>query len=460
MISTFIVSCMRTKIVATYGPGIAPRHILSKVLKHVDVVRINFSHANEEAALRDVDNVTSVSRSIGKEVALMADLPGPKIRLGIMKSSIDVKRSDTVTLRYGAGAEAKGRIPLGFDLYRYLKKGSIISIGDGYLNLSVEKLTNGDITCRALGSGTLSSRKGLNIRNGNVTAAPPTAQDVTIAKFAKKAGFDFIAMSFVRSAQNILDMRRKIGDAYIISKIERAEAVKRIDEISAESDAIMVARGDLAFEVGVEMIPIMQTRIIHSAIKFHKPVIVATHMLMSMVNNPMPTRAEVTDIATAVLSSADCLMMSDETAVGKYPVEAVRTMATTARNAEEIAVQAAQFKITNIEQGIAYAAKELADNYRTGCIFTPTESGHTAMTLSAMRSKSEIIALSRFEKVRRRLSLYYGVHSIGISYYRTTEDLLSQISGIAKRRGIRRYIVVSGVPHTKGSTKMLQYIAQ
>ena len=451
---------MKTKIVATYGPGIAPRHILSKVLKHVDVVRINFSHADEEAALRDVENINSVSRMIGKEVALLADLPGPKIRLGAMKSSIEVGKSDIVTFRYGSGAASKGRIPLGFDIYKYLKKGSLISIGDGYPNLSVEKLSGGDITCRALGSGTLSSRKGINIRHGDVTAAPPTGEDLRLARFAKKAGFDFIAMSFVRSADNVSSMRRRIGDAYIISKIERAEAVRRIDEISAESDAIMVARGDLAFEVGVEMVPTMQTRIMRSALKFHKPVIVATHMLMSMVNNPMPTRAEVTDIATAVLGSADCLMMSDETAIGKYPIEAVRTMATTARNAEEAAMPATGFKITSIEEGIAYAAKELADNYRTGCIFVPTESGHTAMTLSAMRPKSEVIALSRSGKVRRKLSLYYGVRSEGITHYRTAAQLFAEVRGIAKRHGIKHYIVVSGVPHQKGSTKMLQYMAE
>ncbi len=447
---------MKTKIIATYGPGIEHKPILSRLMKHVDIFRINFSHSNEEKWLDAVENITRVSKSLGKEVSLLADLPGPKIRLGALKSDINVKKGDIVTFRYGKGQE--GVVPLDHDISPYLLDGSIISIGDGYLNFSVTKLKKGNIICKALSAGPLSSRKGINIKKGNVTAAPPTSEDIRLAKFAKENRFDFIGLSFVRSAKNITDARRRIGDAFIVAKIERAPAVKRIDEIATEADAIMVARGDLAFEIPVEMLPIIQAKIIRSSMKFHKPVIVATQMLASMVNSPMPTRAEVNDIATAVLSGVDCVMLSEETAIGKYPVEAVRTLATTARNAEDIAIHHQNFKIGMISDSIAFAAAEIADNYKTDCIFAPTQTGSTAKKLSALRSKSDIIALSRFPEVRRRLSIYYGVHSEAIIRYDTVDGMLNQVKAIANRKGIKRYIVVSGSPNHAGSTNTLKYI--
>ncbi len=447
---------MKTKIIATYGPGISRRPLLAKLMKHVDIFRINFSHGSSEEWLEAVESISSVSRSLGKEVSLLADLPGPKIRLGELGGEINVKKGELVTFRYGKASE--GSIPLDHDIYPYLLKGSSISIGDGYLNFSVKKLKGGSIVCKALNSGALLSRKGINIRHGNVTAAPPTEEDLRLARFAKGNGFDFIGMSFVRSARNISDMRKKIGDAYIVAKIERAEAVRNIDEISAETDAIMVARGDLAFEIPVEMVPIVQARIIRSSMKFHKPVIVATQMLASMVSSPMPTRAEVNDIANAAMSGVDCVMLSEETAVGKYPVESVRTLAATARNAEEMAQPSRGFKIGTISDSIAFAAAEIADNYKTRCIFAPTQTGSTAKKLSALRPNSEIIALSGSARVRRMLNIYYGVRSDAIAKYTSVDQMLGMVRSVAARRGIKRYIVVSGSPNHAGSTNTLEYI--
>jgi pyruvate kinase len=446
---------MKTKIIATYGPSIAQRDVLSKILKHVDVLRLNFSHQDEKAVQETLDNITSVAKSSGKEIALMADLPGPKIRLGMLKEPIKVAKGDILTLRYGK--QAQGKVPLDFDICPYLRKGSVLYVGDGYLSLEVERLREGDIVCRSTGNGMLSARKGISIRNGEVTAAPPTEQDIRLARFAKENGFDYIAMSFVMSAQNIREMRSRVGDCYIISKIKRAQAMANIDEIALESDALMVARGDLAFEVGVEMVPTMQARIVRAALRFHRPVIVATQMLVSMVNNPMPTRAEVSDISSAVLGGADCLMLSEETAVGKYPVEAVQTMATTARNAEEQAAQDVSFTPTSAQEGIAYAAKELADSYNTDCIFVPTESGRTAMSLSAMRPRSSIMALSRHAGVRRKLALYYGVRVGEIGDYDSSDRMFGLVAEIAKRNGIKKYMVLSGTPHKIGSTDTLKY---
>lgn len=447
---------MKTKIIATYGPGIERKSVLSKLVKHVDIFRINFSHGNEASWLDAVENILSVSGSEGKEVSLLADLPGPKIRLGSLEKGISVNKGDTVTFRYGKPAE--GRIPLDHNIYPYLTSGSSISIGDGYMSFSIKGLRKGDIICRAMNSGTLLSRKGINIRNGNVTAAPPTIEDVKLAKFAKKNNFDFIGLSFVRSAENILKMRKAIGESFIVAKIERADAVKNIDEIAEEADGIMVARGDLAFEIPVERLPIAQAKIIHSSMKHHKPVIVATQMLASMVNSPMPTRAEVNDIAGAVMGGVDCVMLSEETAVGNYPIDAVRILAATAKNAEEMSSRNQNFKIGGISDSIAFAAAEIADNYKTDCIFAPTQTGSTAMKLSALRPSSDIIALSRSPKVRRRLGIFYGVRSGEIKGYGSVDKMLRLVKEVASSRGIKRYIVVSGSPNHAGSTNTLQYI--
>ena len=408
---------MKTKIIATYGPAIERGPVLAKLMKHVDIFRINFSFGSEEEWLDAAENINRVAKSSGREVSLLADLPGPKIRLGVLNGQIDVKKGEMVTFRYGKSTD--GVVPLDHNIYPYLSSRSIISMGDGNLNFGVMKLQKGEIVCRVL---------------------------------------NFIGMSFVRSAKNVSDMRRRAGDAFIVAKIERAEAVKRIDEISEEADAIMVARGDLAFEIPVEMLPIVQARIIRSSMKFYKPVIVATQMLLSMVNSPMPTRSEVNDVATAVLSGVDCVMLSEETAVGKYPVEAARTMATTARNAEGIATHHQHFKIRDISDSVVFAAAEIADNYRTDCIFAPTQTGRTAQRLSALRSRSDIIALNRFPWLRKRLNIYYGVRSEPIERFYTIDGMFNHVRSIANRKGIRRYIVVSGSPNQAGSTNTLKYI--
>ncbi len=447
---------MKTKIIATYGPALNSMHVLSRVIRHVDIFRLNLSHGDKQGWLEYKDNIERAAKAAGKEVALLADLPGPKIRLGDLKAGVNVRKGETVTLMHGRLAE--GTIPTEHDIHSYVRKGSVLSIGDGIMNLAVERVSGRAIICRAMNSGTLSSRKGINIRHGNVTAAPPTSEDIRLARFAEKNGFDFLALSFVRSADNIKAMRRRFRNAFIISKIERADAVKGIDEISAESDAIMVARGDLAFDVKIEMVPLMQARIIRSARKFSKPVIVATQMLASMVSSPMPTRAEVSDIATAVISGADCLMLSEETAIGSYPAEAVKTLAATARNAEGVALPQPAFRIKGISDSIAFAAMEIADNYRTDCIFAPTQTGDTAAKLSSLRPRSLIIALSRSEKVMRRLSIYHGIQSERINRYNTVDQMLREVRSIAAKRGAKRYIVVSGSPNQSGGTNTLKYI--
>ncbi len=447
---------MKTKIVATYGPSLHAANVLSRAMKYVDVFRINFSHASENDAMGAIENIRKISKKEKKEVAILADLPGPKMRFGRLEGDVSLNKGEAVRLKYKS--KESGIVPLDYDIYSYLRKGSMIIIGDGYMRLYVQDLSKGVIYCRAMEAGSIKSRKGINIMHGKVTAVPPTEEDIRIARFAKKNDIDFMALSFVNSAKDVYRFRRIIGEANVISKIERADAVKNIAEIIDASDVIMVARGDLAYEVPIERIPVVQSQLIREARIRSKPVIVATQMLASMVSNPIPTRAEVSDIATAVISGADCVMLSEESAVGKYPIESLSTLATTAHNAESIASRHHDFKIRSINESIAFAAAEISDNYKTDCIFVPTQSGESAIRLSLLRPNSQIIALSQFANVRRKLSMYYGIRSEGIGRYNTADQMFEMVKAIAKRRALRKYIVVSGYPNQKGSTNTLRYI--
>ncbi len=449
------MSGAKTKIIATYGPAIEHGGVLEKAAMHADIFRINFSHGSLAEWNAAIDNIRDAAALQGKDIAILADLPGPKLRLSRIGEGIDVKKGEVVRFRYGR--ERSGYIPLEQDIRRYLGKGSVIVLGDGYMSFVVTGFGDG-IEARAINSGKVMGRKGINIRKGHVTAAPPTSEDIKLALFAKKRSLDYIGISFVRSADNISKLRKAVGGAFIVAKIERAEAIRNIGEIAMEADALMVARGDLAFEVPVETIPVLQSKIIRAGNAALKPVIVATQMLASMVNSPMPTRAEVNDIATAVTSGADCVMLSEETAVGKYPIESLKVLAATAASAESIAIGRNDFKIRGISDSIAFAAAEIADNYRTECIFAPTQTGSTAKKLSALRPRSRIIALSRYDSVRRMLSLYWGVRSRRIDKYDTVDRMLNKVKEIASREGMKRYIVVSGSPNRAGTTNTLKYM--
>ncbi len=447
---------MKTKIVATYGPSLFHPGILSRAMKYVDVFRINFSHAKEDDAEEYIADIRSASKKAGKEVAILADLPGPKMRFGKLPSAVTLKKGESVRLKFHS--KDPEVIPLDYDISGYLREGSIIAVGDGYMSLRVNDVSGGFIECTATKPGSISSRKGINIINGNVSAAPPTTEDVRLARFSKKNGVDFMGLSFVREPHDIDQFRRKVGDAYVISKIERSEALENIDGILGASDAIMVARGDLAFDVPISSIPVAQLKLIGAARRHRKPVIVATQMLASMVSNPSPTRAEVNDIATAVLSGADCIMLSEESAVGKYPIESIRMLHDSATSAEAVARGSSDFKIADVGDSVAFAAAEIADNYNTTSAFVPTQTGASAIKLSALRPHCDIIAMSNSERVRRKLNLYWGVRSEAVGKYGTVDQMLALVGQSASRRRVVRYIVLSGTPNQKGTTNTLKYI--
>ncbi len=451
---------MKTKILATFGPAIAEKYKLAKIIKYADIIRINFSHTNEEQAEQYIAHIKAAEELAGKEVSLLADLPGPKIRFGAINNPIIVKKGNLLNLSYEGNKLEEGTIPVA---YKYIsddcKKGMYLSVGDGYLKMKVEDVKNGIVYVKAVNDGIISSRKGLNLIGSDITEQTPTEEDTKLAKFAKDK-FDFIALSFVKSDEDIKRLREKVGkDIFVISKIERKHALENIKAIAEESDGIMVARGDLAFDIPVESIPIAQKRIIKASREAGKPVIVATQMLMSMVNNPMPTRAEVNDVANSVFEDADCVMLSDETAMGSYPLESIETMSKVIHNAEKEAQQSYPRNIDGIYSYIAHAAKDLSEKHDIKCIFAPTESGATAIRLSQFRPSSDIIALSENPKVRSKLALFKGVRAMSIKNYKSTDEMLGSIKELALKLKIYEYLVVYGSPRKRGSTDSLKYVS-
>ncbi|MDE1762065.1 MAG: pyruvate kinase [Candidatus Micrarchaeota archaeon] len=446
---------IRTKIIVTYGPSISAPPVLRRVIKHADIIRINFSHGNKAEWIDAVKRIRQTSKEMGKDVALFADLPGPKVRVEGITAPIQLKRGDEV--RFG-----KGGIRLSYgSFHKDARKGAVIEIGDGSARLHVKEIRGSTVISRALEEGVISNRKGVTLLGLSMDLRAPTETDLELAKFASMLGFDFVGISFVRSARDIRELRKASGNAWIIAKIEQREAVRNIDEIARAADAVMVARGDLAEQVSLEHIPDVQRTIIGAARDAGKPVIVATQLLTSMINNPMPTRAEVNDIASAVREGADCLMLSDETIIGKYPEAAVNFLARAARVAEVSMLTNPANRpqsVKRLSEGIALAAADLADNYRADCIFIPTKGGTTAKMVSRLRPKTETIALVMDGRVHKLLSVYYGIRCMPMSRYHSVDEMLALVAKIAKQNRIRKYIVVSGSPNKPGSTDTLKYI--
>ncbi len=455
-----MMNMMKTKIIITFGPSVSEPSVLKRAVRHADIVRINFSHGDSAYWINAVAKVKKAAEELGKEVALLADLPGPKVRVGVLNAPVVVRRGATVVFGQKKGG---GDITVEYPLfYRDAKKGATVDIGDGDARFIIKEIRGRSVVCKAVEDGVVKSRKGISLLGLSMSATAPTKTDMRLAKFAHDRGFDFVGMSFVRSDRDIRTLKRANKGMRVIAKIEKREAVENIEGIAVEADGIMVARGDLAMDVRLEHIPEVQRKIINAARKARKPVIVATQLLASMVNNPTPTRAEVNDIANAVMDGVDCLMLSDETTVGKYPVDAVEFLVNTAKVAERIAVGRYNHrdypKITAVNMGIAFAAADLADEYKTDCIFVPTQTGATAKMLSELRPDTLVIALATSPSVRRSLSIYYGLMTWPIPHYRTMDEMVKNVNSIAKMHGIRSYIMVSGSPNKPGSTDTLKYV--
>ena len=318
---------MAIKIIATYGPALKESIAMERVLMHADIMRINFSHMGEADCLDAVSRIRTASKNIGRKIRLFADLPGPKMRVSRLSDPIPAEKGAVLSIMYYKDLNgSKNCIPIDADIYDDIIPGSLISIGDGIPRLAVTGKLGREILCRVVYGGSIACRKGVNVQGSPMKAEPPTNEDILIAGFAARNGFDHIGLSFVKAGIDVDRIRGHAGSAGVISKIERPEALENIDWIAEKSDMIMVARGDLALNIGVPAVPAAQKRIIDSAKAHGKPVIVATQLLGSMTSSPIPTRAEASDIAYAIEQGADYLMLSDETAIGRYPAESVEML--------------------------------------------------------------------------------------------------------------------------------------
>ncbi len=427
-----------TKIVATLGPASGEREVLTRMIAAgVDVVRMNFSHGNAEEHLARAELVREVARTMERTVGIMCDLQGPKIRIGKFERG-------KVTLVKGEVFVLDAEVPLGNqdcvgldykELPRDVSPGSVLLLDDGRLVLDVQKVQGSQITTTVRVGGVLSNNKGINRQGGGLTAPALTARDMEDIKTSVAMKADFLAVSFPKSGADMYMakelMRAAGGRSILIAKMERAEAIASMEEIMEASDGIMVARGDLAVEVGDAAVPALQKRMIRTARERNKLTITATQMMESMISSPVPTRAEVSDVANAVLDGTDAVMLSAETASGKYPVETVEAMARICLEAEKSAEVTLDREFldrvfTRVDQSIAMAALFTAYHLKVKAIAALTQSGSTALWISRMNCGVPIYALTPEISTRYRLSLYRDVYPLLIKYIGHDRDYLLQ----------------------------------
>ncbi|HLQ77275.1 MAG TPA: pyruvate kinase [Terriglobia bacterium] len=461
----------RTKIVCTIGPASDSEEMIEKLITAgMNVARLNFSHGTHEYLHKLVKRIKRVRRKLKKPVAILQDLQGPKIRIGIIKGgAVQLMPGQKYILTSDSiqGDVHRASVSLK-SLPHEVTSGHPILLADGNIELSVERVSPPDIHCRVVVGGMLSSHKGINLPGSEVHVDSLTKKDRKDVRVGLEWGVDAIALSFVRTASDILSMRKMIaaegGHVPIIAKIEKHEAVTNIDSIVAVSDAIMVARGDLGVEIDLERVPLVQKQIIQKCNYLGKPVITATQMLMRMVENPRPTRAEATDVANAVLDGTDAVMLSEETAAGKYPVEAVMMMDRIVRSAET-SLDITKFEhppeLSNTRDSISRSTYYIAKEIEAGAIITPTWSGSTASLVSRFRPKQPILATTPNDQALDFMALAWGVVPILIPKSDNIDDLIRFSIQAARKAGHlhagQHVVITGGVPlHVSGNTNFIK----
>ncbi len=468
-----------TKIIATLGPASAtPENLEHMIRVGLNVVRFNFSHGSAEFHANNAQLVREASKRAGREVAIMADLQGPKIRVGkIADGKMELKKGDTLILDAQFKGEGKDfRVGLDYpELPRDVKANDILLLDDGLLTLRVKQVLGDEVHTEVLNNAVLKSNKGINKQGGGLSAPALTAKDLEDLETALKIGADYIAVSFVKSAADIELARQLIKRSPnlgvetpgIVAKIERVEAIENLEGILQASDGVMVARGDLAVEVGNPAVPALQKRIIKAARRFNCFTITATQMMESMINNPVPTRAEVSDVANAVLDGTDAVMLSAESAVGAYPFETVRTMAQICAAAEQAQKptsldKMSEVPVERIDQSIAYVATIAARQLGARAIIAFTHSGSTAFHLSRYNINLPIHALTHSVEVERKMCLYRGVRPALLDTSKNRDEAIKEAeSYMIKRRHLKAgdlYVITSGhlIENVGGGTDSLQ----
>ena len=464
----------KTKVICTLGPAVNSEEMMRKLIRGgMDAARFNFSHGDHEEHLGRLNKLKAVRDSMSRPVATIMDTKGPEIRIKSFDvKSISLEAGATFTLTtedVGGNAE---RVAVTYpQLHEEVKPGMEILIDDGLVALRVEEIQGQEIRCTVENGGTLSANKSINIPGVHIHLPALTEKDISDIQFAVENDFDFIAASFIRRADDVRSIREVLhrfgGDnIQIISKIENQEGVDNIDEILEVSDGIMVARGDLGVEIPAAKVPVLQKQIIRKGLRSGKPIITATQMLDSMIRNPRPTRAEVSDVANAVFDGTSCVMLSGETASGKYPIEALSTMVNTVTAAEEAIDYWGRFRersllpvVSGISDAITHSCCLTAMDLNASAILAATRSGYTAKVISRFRPACPIVALCQNESTRRQLAISWGVHPYLSGEVDSTDRMFSLAVDVARKENAVQIgdtvVITAGVPLGQSGTTNL-----
>lgn len=454
----------RTKIICTIGPASDSPEVMRGLIRAgMNVARINFSHGDHATHAQSIATLRQVAEEEDRLVAVMADLQGPKLRVGMIEGgAVELHEGDVVTLTSHPQPGIPSEIPVPHpELLRELRPGQTVLLDDGQIELVVLRAGESSLKCRVATGGLLASRKGINVPGARFQFSALMPKDRDDAAFALEQKVDCFALSFVRRAADIRELRQflKDADVSIIAKIEKPEALSVFDAILAEADGIMVARGDLGVETPAEEVPFHQKHIIRACNQAGKPVITATQMLQTMIEHPHPTRAEASDVVNAILDGTDAVMLSGETAVGHYPVEATETMATICANAE---VHLPQGRLLHdgphthetITGSISCAAVEIAREVEARAIITATMSGMTARMVARHRPAVPIVAVTPNRTTLLRLALVWGVVPVQVEEFRTTDDMVKMMVQVAREEGIVAWgdpvVLTAGIPFGSG----------
>ena len=464
----------KTKIICTLGPSTDKGDVLRELIANgMNVARFNFSHGSYEEHGGRLANLKALREELGKPVAALLDTKGPEIRLKEFKNGVEMLEAGqtfTLTTREVEGTKEICSVTYK-DLPHDVHEGGTIMLDDGLIMLRIEKVTDTDITCTVLNSGKIKTKKGVNVPGVHLSMPYLSQKDREDIIFGIQNGFDFIAASFVRTAQDVYDIRNLLNEydsnIRIIAKIENREGVNNIDSILSAADAVMVARGDLGVEIDFTELPGIQKNVIDRSFSFGKPIVTATQMLDSMMVNPRPTRAEISDVANAIYDGTSAIMLSGETAAGAYPVEALKTMSAIAERTEnephyrdERFKDAAHGQIS-VSDATAHAACLTARDVNAAAIVTVSESGNTARLLSKYRPAQPIIACVMNEQVQRQLSLSWGITSLLMGPAKSTDELIEMSTALAQKNGYLHNgelaVVTAGVPvGVSGTTNMIK----
>ena len=440
----------KTKIVATLGPASSAKPMLKKLLNAgVDVFRVNFSHASHAEVITTVKIIRDLSTELNIHPSILGDLQGPKIRLGLVKKGVSVKKGDFIeitTKTVGEGDQKRVSINyLGFP--KDVNPGEKVLVNDGKLILEVLKTNKKDtVQAKVVQGGVLESRKGVNLPNTNISLPALTKKDIEDALFAIKNKFDWIALSFVRSKKDVFELQKLIEDNSlykipIIAKIEKPEAISNMDEIILASDGIMVARGDLGLEIPAEDVPLYQKLLVSKAKRARKPIIIATQMMESMIDSLTPSRAEVNDVANSVMDGADAVMLSGETSIGQFPVEVINTVEKIIKRVENSSLINTPFDLPSVKakrlltKSICFHAASIANEINASAICTLTNSGYTGWQISSWRPSSLILVFTSNTRILSQLSLLWGVKGMFYDNFVSTDNTIEEVNELARSMG-------------------------